>query len=507
MRSISAFILITIFTLLFSCIKEEKIIPHDYPYLVLNQISTVNETGVTLTAEIISLGSDSIIDFGFVWSTGEQPTIEDFRQSISRNPSIGAYEAEITNCINNGDTYFIRPYLLSSKYTVYGNALSFKGLGSMPFVVTDFSPKAGKVHSEVVITGNNLNYSAEVYFGDAKAKIVSADYQNLVVEVPYITENVNITIKQNDQTKLLNGFEIIFPWSKILIPDEVGSIYLNYGFAIGSKGYFMGVRGETFELWEYEPETNAWNRKSDYPGLGKRDLVYFAVNDRAYCGFGNYDSIISLSPLTYLPKQTSELWEYDPLSDTWIPREDFPLYGCYNMTKFSDLEKAYIGFAAGPNVTNQQIWSYEPIEDRWESIQEFPRTSYGSTAFGIGNTSFVGLGKSAEGMVYDDFYEYDPVSDNWTFAAIFPGQARYSLANFVIGNNAYLCSGHYLNTYGNSVWQREVWMYNSDNKSFTRCVDIPELITTIYARGISINEKGYIYNFNGYLWEFDPEKN
>ena len=292
----------------FSCEKDAEVLPSDYPHIVLKEIKDINAEGITATAIISSLGRDSIIDFGFVWSTSDKPTIDNFKFSFPHEPQIGLISATINNCINNNILYHIRPFILSKKYLVYGNILEFKGLGSLNHSLIDFTPREGKIGSHILITGNNFNSNPIVYFGDLKAKVIKAFVNKIVVDVPYLTNDTKISVQQNSTKLEFNQqFNIIFPWSIISLPKELSSILYPAGFAINGKGYIISgysLKTKSFsrEVWEFNPLNNEWLKKSEFPGEGRENAVSFVTNNKAYVCFGNKRSESEIY---------TDLWEYD----------------------------------------------------------------------------------------------------------------------------------------------------------------------------------------------------
>ena len=59
------------------------------------------------------------------------------------------------------------------------------------------------------------------------------------------------------------------------------------------------------DFWEYNPETNVWSSKTDYPGSARNDATAFGLSDKGYLGSG-YDG-------NYL----KDFYSYTPLTDTW----------------------------------------------------------------------------------------------------------------------------------------------------------------------------------------------
>ena len=65
--------------------------------------------------------------------------------------------------------------------------------------------------------------------------------------------------------------------------------YQSFGLSASGKGYIGCGSGDAIsyrDLWEYNPLINTWTQKADYPGIGFRAQTAFVVNDKIYvtCG-------------------------------------------------------------------------------------------------------------------------------------------------------------------------------------------------------------------------------
>src|SRR5688572_12287246 len=87
-------------------------------------------------------------------------------------------------------------------------------------------------------------------------------------------------------------------------------------FTLNDKGYVGGGRTAwnvyKDDLWEYDPIANTWTQKADYGGGAKSAQSAFTINDKAYVGCG-------LSTTGY----HNDFWEYDPATNIWISRAQF----------------------------------------------------------------------------------------------------------------------------------------------------------------------------------------
>lgn len=195
MKKIINFTILVFLFILISCKKDAEI-EISSPYVLINDIG-VSDKGALVSGNIITLGNDSIIEYGFVWNKSEKPLTSDFKLSISEPIKSGIFSGYIDNNLNPNETYYVRPYIKCNKYTVYGTSLKFKGLGcSIPFIET-FNPKSGKVGSHITIKAIHINSNPAknvVRFNDKDAKIIEINGDELIVEVPFIVNDAKISI-------------------------------------------------------------------------------------------------------------------------------------------------------------------------------------------------------------------------------------------------------------------------------------------------------------------------
>ena len=85
------------------------------------------------------------------------------------------------------------------------------------------------------------------------------------------------------------------------------------------------------------------------------------------------------------------------------------------------------------------------IPNGWVALEPFAGgVRNAAVAVNIGDKIYAGLGYSSStgnSQVSDDWYEYDPATNKWTFKSNFPGAARANAVAFVINGKAYVGLG------------------------------------------------------------------
>jgi len=274
--------------------------------------------------------------------------------------------------------------------------------------------------------------------------------------------------------------------------------YEAVGFSIGNKGYVgTGSYGsESFQdFWEYDPASNSWTQKADFAGGTRLLAVGFSIGNKGYIGTGRSNSSMN------------DFWEYDPVSNNWTQKADFAGGVRECAVGFSIGNKGYIGTGfsvTGPEVFVKDFWEYDPLSNVWTQKADF--TGGGrdnAVGFSIGNKGYIGTGSLINGLNENDFWEYDPVSNSWTQKANFAGEGRIDAVGFSIGNKGYIGTGcNYIAGSGVNSFYQDFWEYDPVSNSWTQKADFAGG-TIDNVVGFSIANKGYI-NYLQNFYEFTP---
>lgn len=144
---------------------EEKVfitLTAQAPSVVTKEVTNVEYFTATVLCDVSSDGGASVTERGVVYSTNQNPTIED-RKSINGS-GIGVFTCNISN-LQEGTTYYARAYAINKKAIVYGEQINFTTKkGAMAFSVSSskkvyFSPGNLQYHP-----ANNMWRFAESQF-------------------------------------------------------------------------------------------------------------------------------------------------------------------------------------------------------------------------------------------------------------------------------------------------------------------------------------------------------
>jgi hypothetical protein len=219
-------------------------------------------------------------------------------------------------------------------------------------------------------------------------------------------------------------------------------------FTVGRKAYIGGGASlladgsqASFTLWEYDPVLNTWVQKSaSFPG-GYRSVA-LNIDGKVYVFYGsNISYPVDIPSTSVLPRKTSTAWAlYDIESNTSIAKTNLPIDRC-GLFGFSIDGKGYLGGGVdnNGNVKNE-FYEYNPNTNSWTAKANFPGTrAYLTPSFVLGNKGYVGLTGSAGNA--QSLYEYNPTTNIWTSRASYPDGNTYSGVGFSIGNKGYIGTG------------------------------------------------------------------
>lgn len=272
------------------------------------------------------------------------------------------------------------------------------------------------------------------------------------------------------------------PW-QMKPPMEGEGRHRGLAISIGNKGYvgtghYNGTGQNVMfdDWWEFDPSTNSWSQKADYPYLCQGS-VGWGTATKGYVGGGSvsgnqyfsYDPItnawtaIAPCPVATGDKEsfmvngkgyvlgTGSLYEYDPSTNAWTQKANPPFTPTTWLCAF---ETATSGFVK--NLFN--LYEYKPLTNTWITRANFPGIMVsGGTAFQVHNKGYVVGGYYAGlGDVTGEIWEFNPGSNTWTQMADFPGTSRRFLSSFAIGNKGFVAIGT------NGINFNDLWQFSYD---------------------------------------------
>ncbi|MCL2289561.1 MAG: hypothetical protein FWC34_02490 [Bacteroidetes bacterium] len=258
-----------------------------------------------------------------------------------------------------------------------------------------------------------------------------------------------------------------------------------------------------------------WTQMADFFGA-RETAVGFSIGDKGYIGTGTLGHW-SLSGFY------KDFWEYDPSTNTWTQKADFGGGERAGAVGFSIGDRGYVGtgsfeFANSPPYPTglNDFWEYNPVTNEWTQKANFGGGGrIGAVGFSIENKGYIGTGNSNTSY-FNDFWEYDPEANSWLRKTNVPagtteggpiGAGRHWAVGFSIGNKGYVGMGYGFHGYLANFWEYDPFSNNwTEKRSFAggKRAD---------AVGFSIGNKGYVglgrwdlvYDAAYDFWEYSPD--
>ncbi len=207
------------------------------------------------------------------------------------------------------------------------------------------------------------------------------------------------------------GFEKFDPATHNWTSCNSGPIFFSlYSFSNSSRGYVLGLTiNSTVEFWEYNPQSDVWTRKADFPGRNQGNGGSFSINNNGYIVAG----------IDSMGFAIDDFWEYNTILDTWSQRPSIPGGPRMNFfsTSWNNRGVAAFGIDGSTGVTVCGVTSYSEIDSSWTGLNyPFECRSGNVIGFGYGNKFFIGQGERRFTMgirdPYFDFWSYDEITLN-----------------------------------------------------------------------------------------------
>lgn len=211
-------------------------------------------------------------------------------------------------------------------------------------------------------------------------------------------------------------------------PHRISSVT----FTAGGYAYLLGgvdLENNAFtDVWRYDPATDAWSQKADFPAsINAGIAAAFVIDD-----------------ITYITS-TSGFWQYDLSDDNWTKIGAGSTQT--NVIAFSANGKGY----TGSGFFNGYFMEYEPASNKWTQMREYPgEAMFQSYSTSAGGKGYAGYGQDWPGKSYvNEFYEYTPSTNEWAKKSSFLqfNDLRKGMICFSVSNKVYMGMGRNINDF------------------------------------------------------------
>lgn len=214
-------------------------------------------------------------------------------------------------------------------------------------------------------------------------------------------------------------------------------------FVVNNKAYVTLGRnlntGDSLkECWEFDPVNKNWSQKRSFPGNARVKAIALVHNGIALVGLG-----FKPHRPAYTGGYYKDLWAYDPQSDTWTKKADFPSNATDACVSFVANNTVYVGFGYNGYKYTKELWKYNYDNDVWIRLSD-PEIKTRISAVACSTESgrtFIGSGWFVDN--FNDWWEYIAKTNSWKQRASFPDRGRLNASAITIGNRIFVSTGRY----------------------------------------------------------------
>jgi len=301
---------------------------------------------------------------------------------------------------------------------------------------------------------------------------------------------------------------IIYPENVFVAVEHPSAIARACGtaFSVNNKAYVtLGRNGGLLkDCWEFDPSTEIWSKKQDFPGVGRVFPISAVVDNKVFVGLG-YNNGGVYKEASYL----RDFWMYEASTDQWIPKADFPSQSTNHAVSFVYDGEIYVLHGFRPGGFSFDCWKYNPGTDSWIQLSDFPG-DFRSCAVGCsdGVKYFTGTGYDTSNK--NDWWEYFPATDEWKKKRSMPDAGRINALSFSAENRFFVSTGrHFAGAHTGGHLKSDIMEFDVVKNDWKKVGTIPGggrenaisfvLQNKVYI-GFGENENELLND----LWSFEP---
>lgn len=177
-----------------------------------------------------------------------------------------------------------------------------------------------------------------------------------------------------------------------------------------------------------------WVNQHQFPGMRRSEGAYFTIGDNGYWGLG-YNKTES--------DFYTDLWRYNPSSDSWREVSSFPGTPRYYSVCANSETKGYVGLGYDGDSCLVDFWEYDAAANTWTQLPDFPAEGRkNAIAFAIEDYLFAGMGSANDNNSFLDLYYYHNGTWNSSTAIINSFPNKVTQAQVVVKDgDAYVLGG------------------------------------------------------------------
>ena len=433
-----------------------------------------------VSEEIIRLNPPVIISSTGVTHYGETIRLKGERFFYGLSSPMGSFEYQTENeatlTINWELSAGSHPILLSYNGKSFPTGAVMVNIPKIE--VTETSPYEIKRGSEITILTENLpryNFMyVKCYLDQLQLTIKSISKGMITAVMPDYalpsSEYPDLTLEVGLQKIILPGrIHVDEKWQ--LIPGFSGfnqaTALVEAGGQVYAFSYSPGEYQNGLTIRYFDPGSEKWidqnNVKLPFSGhtecfsLGPdvfimgndKSLFKYSATDKSWIELGKYPDDHHSSPFAFVVNgqvyigATKSFYQYEPVHQSWIRKSDLPTTRDmmqYPLT-FSAAGKGYLAFFTGSagydgyTVEYNEFWEYDPSSENWKSLGSMPLSMYRGGSGALYNGKVYLAGRSYRSG--DKFSEFDPATYQFREMIRPPGGFGNEPFLFIRGNYLY----------------------------------------------------------------------
>jgi len=464
------FILLTVVGL-FSCNKEAEIQPKDYPYVVTKEVIDIDSTGATFSAEVLDYGTEKIIDFGFIWSNNEK----EYQKSLfEEGEALKSFTYRTSTDLDKNEIYSCKAYIRTKTYLIFGNVVSFQGLGSTSPEILEMNPNIGFDGTIITLKGEYLSTDSlenKVYVNNIEANVKRSNSDSIVFVIPQMEETGNVDIYVKTGENRISQAKVFF-----IKGPQINSI----SKTSAHSGEFLTILGDNFIQNGERIEVFFGSLKATIIDTSEARLEVIVPHPT--CDKLLIDDTQKIQLINGL--KAAEFGQEFTIKKSWSRKQ--ALYESFNIywdnSSFSYQGNGYIF-----ECNSGDLYQYNPTSDSWGIYSSFPGTRREGSLLVSINDKLLKIGGEFD---WPEFWEFDFTTQTWNQKNYLPLSFKWA-AYFVLNSEVYII---------NQDWQ--VWKYNLISENFERMNDLPETSKSGYVRAFSNGQDCYVLS-NERTWKYD----
>ncbi|MFD2554320.1 Kelch repeat-containing protein [Sphingobacterium tabacisoli] len=246
-----------------------------------------------------------------------------------------------------------------------------------------------------------------------------------------------------------------------------------------------------------------WVKASAFDGDPRSSAASFQIGEVGYLATG----ILTTN------ERTKDAWTFK--NNLWSRIKEFGGEARNGAVGFSIDGKGYMGTGFNGTDVLNDFWQYDPATNEWTKIADFPgEARYGAVAFTLNGIGYVGTGATKTQKTLKDFYKYDPKTNTWTSIESPLENKRVNAFAFVVNGKAYIGGGTDNNQFPEDFYSFDggngatAWNKLAPLKDASNTYDLTRQSASTFAIGnfgyVVGGKKGSVL---GNVWKYDVAAN